>query len=361
MRLLVISLCTQGVMREHFIYYCREFAKNNDLYCITNDNVSNYELDAIETLNVGYTRRNPFGYFSLLKLAKQKSFIDRVNPDIIYIFTHHATSLLIPCFLKGRKVIYQVHDPNPHIGVSKLNAWIISEQLKIYSNKADMLIVAGKALKKQITEKYPSASRKIRVIPFGVLDNYINDSVKQLDKAIDILFFGRIEPYKGIDVLLKAIEMMDSKPQVYIAGGGNIFESYDNINSVPDNVHLTGFLDDSTLISYIKSAKIIVLPYKEASATMTIGQCFYYGKPVVVSDVGTLPEYVGKGGIVFKQGDTKQLADILSRILCDDKKLEELSKEARLEYKRKFTLSNAIKEHQVAFEELMNNEYEDKN
>lgn len=353
MKLMVISLCTQGVMREHFIYYCREFAKWNDLYCITNDNVTNDELDALETLNVGYDRRNALGYFSLMKLAKQKKFIDKVNPDIIYIFTHHATSLLIPSFLKDRKVIYQVHDPNPHIGLSKLNAWIISEQLKIYSQKADMLIVAGNALKQQVTDKYPSCASKIRVIPFGVLDNYINDNVEKINKKIDILFFGRIEPYKGIDVLLEAINMMDSKPQVYIAGGGDIYESYKNITSVPENVHITGFLEDSVLVSYIKAAKVIVLPYKEASATMTIGQCFYYGKPVIVSDVGALPEYAENGGIVFKQGDSKQLAEILSGILYDDEKLKVLSRNARLEFEKKFTLLNAIKGHQEAFEEIM--------
>ena len=75
MKLLVVSLCTSGVMREHFITYARYFSQKNELYCVTNDNVSNDELSAVETLNVRYKRSAPWTYFSLVKLSKIKKFI----------------------------------------------------------------------------------------------------------------------------------------------------------------------------------------------------------------------------------------------------------------------------------------------
>ena len=92
MRLLVISLCTQGVgvMKEHFIYYCKRFAKLADLYCVTNDNVDNSELCAIETLNVSFTRKKPLGYLNPKKYFLIKKFIEKVDPDVIFILSHHA-------------------------------------------------------------------------------------------------------------------------------------------------------------------------------------------------------------------------------------------------------------------------------
>ena len=353
MKLLVISLCTQGVMREHFIYYCKRFAKINQLYCITNNNVTNEELEAIETLNISYGRSDPLGYFSLTKLRRMKDFIRRIDPDIVYVFTHHATSILIARFLSKYRLIYQVHDPNPHEGVGLITRIILSTQLKQYSKLADKLVVAGESVKGQVVELCPYAEDKIVPIPFAVLDNYINDSVKPVDKKVDVFFYGRIEPYKGLDLLVDAARLIDKNIHVFIAGGGNIREAYPEIGDLPENVILLGFLDNDTLISYIKASTLIVFPYREASGTMTVCQCCYYGKPLVVSNVGVLPEYAGDSGIVLKNRDPHELADIIASITGNKELQRELSENAKTQYDRHFKIEIAINLHQKLFDNVM--------
>lgn len=353
MKLLVISLCTQGVMREHFIYYCRGFAKKNDVYCITNDNISNEELHAIKTLNLKYNRSNPVGYFSIPKLLKMKNFISEINPDVIYVFTHHASSLLIPPIINKYKVIYQVHDPAPHLGVGRLNAYIIKKQLTVYSKIADKLVVAGEAVKQQVLMNCNVDADKIRVIPFAVLDNYINDDVIASDEKIDLLFFGRIEQYKGLDTLFEALSLMKNKPVTYVAGKGDVKAVFPSIKTIPDNVKLLGFVEDERLISYIKAAKVVVLPYHEATGTMTVCQVFYYGRPVIASNVGVLPEYVQDAGAIFEHGNAKKLADTIEKLLSNQDELERMSERAKEIYLESFTMENACSMHQELFDELV--------
>ena len=355
MRLLIISLCTQGIMRDHFIYYCREFSKKNELYCITNDNVQNDDLCAIQTLNISYHRKNPFGYFSFSKLRKIKEFIDEIRPDIIYILTHHATSLLLPPIIKKYKILYQVHDPVPHLGVGKLSSLIIKLQTKVYTKRADYLIVAGKAVKQQILEHFKVDKRKIVVIPFAMIGNLIHDEIAPSTEEIDLLFFGRIEPYKGMDVLVEALKTMKLKPITYIAGNGTICDKDGYEVQLPKNAVHLGYVKDDKLISYIKKAKVIVLPYHEASGTFTVCQAFYYGKPVIVSDVGTLPEYAADGGLVFKSGDSRELAKCIEKILENDDLRNHISINARKRYEESFTMEKISKMYQHIFEKTMEN------
>ena len=353
MKLLVISLCTQGIMREHFECYCKEFSKYSELYCITNDNVSNEDLHAVSTLNVRYRRTDPLGYFSPVKLQKMKKFIDGVNPDVIYIFSHHATSVLLPPLIKKYRVIYQIHDPIPHQGIGWLNAAILRMQTILYAKFADRLIVSREALKRQVLDHYRADAEKITVIPFATLDSFIDDESEPAPDNVDLLFFGRIEPYKGLDVLISALQRMKRKPNIYIAGKGTICDSNGKEMKLPENVVQLGFVENKKLICYIKKSKAIVLPYHEASGTFTVCQAFYYGTPVIVSDVGTLPECAMDGGLVFKRGDADQLADCIEALLSDEVLQQRLSANARRRYEACFTLKRISELYRDMFNGLM--------
>ncbi|MBQ7348520.1 MAG: glycosyltransferase, partial [Clostridia bacterium] len=185
MKLLLISLCTTGVMREHFISYSKMFSKNNELYCVTNDNVTNDELNAIETLNVCYKRNKPFSYFSLKSLKKIKNFIKSVSPEVVYVFTPHPVNILLARFLKRYNVIFQVHDPIAHSGTGLLDKIVLNKQLKQYYKISKKFIVAGEELKRQILLTSHVTEDKIEVIPLGLVDNF-SDLEKTTDETCDI-------------------------------------------------------------------------------------------------------------------------------------------------------------------------------
>lgn len=341
MKLMIISLCTTGVMREHFISYASHFSKYEDVFCITNDNISIDDINCKEILNLRYKRKNKLGYFSILKLIKAKKFIKKIKPDCILIFTPHPVNILLANYIKKYKLIYQVHDPIPHSGTNFLDSFLLKIQHKIYYKYSSKLLVAGQKLKEEVikTSKI-DVSSKIRVIKFAVLDSNMYQIEKQ-EKNIDLLFFGRIEYYKGLDILFKVLE---NKSYIcYIIGKGNIFDVYGKKIKIPKNISIINeYVPDEILAEYICKSKVVVLPYRDATGSMTIGISYYYGTPVIATDVGVFGEYVGNGGIIVPKEDHFALSENIDRLLSDDKMINTLSKNAKQMYTNEFSIDKII-------------------
>lgn len=358
MRLLVISLCTQGVgvMKEHFIYYSRRFAKLSDLYCITNDNVSNDDLSAIETLNLRYVHSDPFGYFSPFKIHRIIKFIERVNPDIIFVLSHHTTNIILANFLKKYNVVYQVHDPEPHIGTSFLEKKVLQIQLKKFAKFSKKIIASAEDVKEKTLNVIDYDAENIEVIPLAVLDNYIDDTIEPSLDNIDLLYYGKIKKYKGLDTFFEALTILEKegiKPKVKIVGGTDVLQVFPNIKYIPDNVTIEGFAENNLLISYIKKAKALVLPYHEATGTMAIGQAFYYGTPVIATDVGCFEEYVGNAGIICEHSNPRALANVIKDYLLNLDLQNKLSINAKKMYNEKFNISDIINKHIELFNKVI--------
>lgn len=354
MKLLIISLCTTGVMKDHFISYCRCFSKSNEVYCITNDNVTCEELNAKETLNLYYKRQKKLSYFSLSKVNKIKKFVKSVNPDIVYIFTPHPVNILIAGFLKRYKLIFQVHDPVPHSNTSFLDKLVLKVQLKQYYKYSDKLIVAGNFLKNQITEKYPKLENKISVVPFAVIDS-LQREIPAQPCTIDLLFFGRIEYYKGLDILFDSLKLLENKINCYIIGKGDIYKAYGQSIEIPEGVtFINDYISDEELAIKIAQSKIIVLPYRDATGSMTVAQAFYYGKPVIATDVGVFPEYVKDGGVIVEKDNPEALAETIKILLNDNNLLKSLSEKAAKIYEEDYTLEKMSDNMQKVFNETVN-------
>lgn len=360
MKLLVISLCTTGVMKDHFISYCRCFSQYNELYCITNDNVSCEELSAKETLNLYYKRNKKFSYFSISKVNKIKRFIKKIKPDVIYVFTPHPVNILIARFLKSYNLIFQVHDPVPHSKTAFLERILLSIQLKQYYRYSDKLIVAGNFLKEQIIENHKTLVNKIVVVPFAAVGPLIDkDTIKaDLSKQqndIDLLYFGRIEYYKGLDILFDALNLINDPIRCYVIGRGDINKAYGQNIKIPDKViFVNDYVSDEDLASKIIQSKIIVLPYRDATGSMTVSQAYFYGKPVIATDVGVFPEYVKEGGIIIERENPQALANAIKKILNDNVLIDRLSENAKRIYNDNYTFKIMNDSMQNVFMDLLN-------
>lgn len=352
MKLLIISLCTTGVMREHFIEYAKKFSCYFDTYCITNDNVTKEELLCKEVLNLSYKRQKKLSYFSIKKLKLIKKYIKYINPDRIIIFTPHPVNIPISLFIRKYNVIYQVHDPIPHSGTKFLDKLLLKLQHRIYYKISKIILVAGEDVKKQVLASTKlNIENKIRSIYFALLPSNIFE-ISAETKDIDILFFGRIEYYKGLDILFNALEILDHNINCYIVGKGDINKAYGDIK-IPKNVNFdNNYVSDIELAKYIKRSKIIVLPYRDATGSMTVGISFYYGTPVIASNVGVFSEYVSNGGIIFEKNNYKDLANKMNLLLSSEALRMELSNNAKTIYKSKFDIDAVIEKNINILKEL---------
>lgn len=149
------------------------------------------------------------------------------------------------------------------------------------------------------------------------------EACKHLNLSTDyryILFFGFIRKYKGLDILLEAMHderIRNTNIQLVVAG-----EYYDDRKIYEDivqkhklqNVHLfTDFIPDSQVYYYFSAADLVVQPYRNATQSGITQVAYHFEKPMVVTNVGGLPELVpdGKTGYVAAPDATSIASAIL--------------------------------------------------
>jgi glycosyltransferase involved in cell wall biosynthesis len=138
-----------------------------------------------------------------------------------------------------------------------------------------------------------------------------------------VLFFGRIWEYKGLEYLIRAEPLITSKiprARIVIAGTGENFNRYGRMMLHPDRfiVH-NEYISNEKRAELFSQASLVVLPYVEASQSGVIPLAYSFGKPVVATTVGGLPEMVdhGKTGYLVPPRDAKALAEAIVLLLQD--------------------------------------------
>ena len=142
-----------------------------------------------------------------------------------------------------------------------------------------------------------------------------------------VLFFGFIREYKGLDLLLKAmaderLEKMGVKLLVAGEFYGDPKPYHDLIGrlDIGSRVALhTDFIPDSEVNRYFCAADLVAQPYKSATQSGVTQIAFHFEKPMLVTNVGGLPEIVpdGKAGFVVEP-DSQQIADAIVRYFTED-------------------------------------------
>lgn len=133
------------------------------------------------------------------------------------------------------------------------------------------------------------------------------------------LYFGRLSEEKGVMTLLKAIERVPGV-LLKIAGTGPLeqeLKSYVGEKQLQDRVLFTGFLSGQQLVDVVSGAKCVVLPSEwYENGPYAIMEAMAAGKPVIVSDLGGLPEIVSDGetGYVFEAFKPDGLAACINKV-----------------------------------------------
>ncbi|MFH1295823.1 MAG: glycosyltransferase [Bacteroidota bacterium] len=164
-----------------------------------------------------------------------------------------------------------------------------------------------------------------------------------------ILFFGFIRDYKGLDLLLQAFadpRMRELQVKLLVAG-----EFYCNPatywriieeHGLDDLVTMSNdFIPDSNVRDYFCAADLVVQPYKSATQSGVTQIAYHFNKPMIITDVGGLAEFVpdGKVGYVV-QPDPQHIADAIVKFYRENKE-QEFSAEVAIE-KEKYSWSKML-------------------
>ena len=176
---------------------------------------------------------------------------------------------------------------------------------------ADAIIVSTAQERDDLARLYQTSPHKVRIIPAGVdlglfrsLDKTQARKELGLSEKKVILYVGRIEPLKGLDILLNAIAMLEdtSDTRLLIVGGKpGLDKELDRLKSLASQlgianfVTFTGALGQTELPKYYSAADVFVLPSYSESFGLVALEAMACGTPVVVSRVGGLKTFVKDG------------------------------------------------------------------
>jgi len=195
--------------------------------------------------------------------------------------------------------------------------------------KADMVIVLSRSWKDFILKISPKANVEI-------VHNYVVPPtevavVESGKEKIKILFLGLIGERKGVYDLIKAIPIVVAKYpdlEMMIGGNGELEKAQLLVEQLSLGQYVTflGWVNGEQKLNYIRDADVYILPSHNEGLPMSILEAMSFGKPIVSTHVGGIPELVRnhKDGILIEAGNIQEIADALIT-LCQ-------SPEIRLEY-----------------------------
>lgn len=268
--------------------------------------------------------------FNLWKFYRIKNRIDKFGPTVIYSHMGHPFEKLIIPHLKCKVIFKGVHDARLHLGEASLKARLINS---LSSYRSTHYVVFSEFSKKILVER--GVKPELIVTTFlGCLKTLNHPTIADEHTYYRILFFGRMIEYKGIGVLFSALEkVIEVIPNIkmVMAGRGNLSKYSEVISHYQNNLEIYNeWIKDDDIHNYFDDVDFIVAPYIDASQSGVVVLSYSYGKPVIVSNSGGLPEQVKERetGIVISPGDSKALSDAIIRMYADEKRLQEMKKQS---------------------------------
>lgn len=322
MKVLQLTMDTTGGIIHYTSQLSNALAKNNDVYVITPTGAE-YQLfdDSVKLIQLplGNVKKNLIKNSLIFsRPINLLRTINRIDPDIIHLqFPHIWLCLFLP-FLKKYRIISTLHNLKSHNGYMSIDQDLAQ---KLYIKYSEAIIVHGNFAKRELEKKIKN--KMIFSIPVGDFSFFkkcISSEYKEQPNTI--LFFGAIKEYKGLSFLIKAIPIITKNIpnlKVIIAGAGD-FKEKKYVEGSPYFELYNRYIPNEEVNKFFQTSSLVVLPYIEATQTGIIPIAYAFKKPVVVTDVGSIPEVVDNGvtGFIVPPKDPIALSNAIIEILTND-------------------------------------------
>jgi glycosyltransferase involved in cell wall biosynthesis len=277
-----------------------------------------------------------------------RDLMQRYKPNVVHITSSVPCThgLVTELRRHGILVAATVHDPLPHrenrtawgkLHTSIMERWVSGRNLAA----VDLVHVHSKPHTEILKRRYPDlvVERMYCVqhgggLPAEVAAGSAVPAELSGDGADQdcVLFFGRIEPYKGVGVLFEAMSMLVAQfpaTHLIVAGSGHLPPIPKDIEA--NLLLLNRFIEDREIKAIFTRSLFIVLPYLEATQTGVVPLASAFELPAVVSRAGALPELVQDNvtGILVDAGDAQGLAAAMKQMISSPTQTRAMGRAAR--------------------------------
>jgi len=304
-------------------------------------------INGVEVVRKAYPSTNHNRFLKLIGLVLNfyYLFVNRHRYQIIHLKAAYF-ELMIPCWLLKHfsdvKVVYALSTGDELFSVQGRRLLSIKRGLKrIILASFDAVITMNENMSKE-AEAFGVPPSKVRYIINGVeSDRFIPDANKKIPGRV--IFIGRIEEHKGIDMLLKAWTRFSSENNnchLTIAGpfASNEYASFLNryidSNGLKDQVQFLPEIDyySADIVNYYQSGELFVLSSRREGTPGTLMQAMSCGLPVISTKVGGAEDLVrdGQNGFLVEVDDEVGLSNMMIDFFnMDERRRAELGRCSR--------------------------------
>jgi glycosyltransferase involved in cell wall biosynthesis len=340
-----------GVEKNLFIISNFLVHKINKVFLITASKKYEKKFDkkinlVLPKLNIWDKLGRRVKYLICLTLLLKKFIIEK---DIVVLCFQANIYCIILCKIFNKKIIVRSNSSPTGWSKNFLKNFIFKKIL----NKADQIIVNSLEFKKELKNKF-QVSAKCIYNPLNSKEIIIKSKVFfpkifKKKKSLKIINIGRYTEQKDQITLLKGLKILDKKInyEAVILGKGflkNQLISYSKKNGLKNKIKFINFLPNPYPL--IKQADIFVLSSAYEGLPNVLLEALTLNKFIISTNCPTGPKEIllnGKGGLLFKVGNHKQLANKIIYYFDNKKKCEVKLKNARSQLHRFDYSSNLLK------------------
>ncbi|WP_082632327.1 glycosyltransferase family 4 protein [Algoriphagus resistens] len=285
-------------------------------------------IDLNRTSVIYRTSEKSYSVSNILLQYKLAKAIKKTAPDVIH--SNNFLNFNFSYFLATDNTprVLTVHDPLPHSGeTSKKDNAIRKFNYKFFNN----IILLNKS---QTDVFLTSSGKKTENVYFSHLGSYTylekyNSKKHYVTNNQQLLIFGRVSPYKGIEELCKAFKLVINEfpnAKLIVAGSGEYNFDITPYHSLSNYIFINRYITNIELVQLIEESQFVVCPYKDATQSGVIMTSFALNKPVIATNVGGLKEMIihNHSGILIEPNNITKLADSIKWMLSNPASVEEM-------------------------------------
>lgn len=280
-----------------------------------------------------------FFFFFLIKLIYR--FLFDTNIKIVHVhgasygsFYRKFITFLVVKFVFRKKYIYHIHGAEFQIFYKK-SKYLSRQLIKFNFNHADQIICLSQSWYNFFNSNFNV--KKIDIVP-NIIDYPNENVIKSTSNELIFLFLGYIGNRKGIydliDVINKHKLKYKHKIKLIIGGNGEVelLEKKINQNGLFEIINYIGWVSDVQKSQYLKNCDVYILPSYNEGLPISILEAMSYGKPIISTKIGGIPEIViqGRNGILIEPGDIDGIESSIDFFINNEDTLRKFGEESKI-------------------------------
>lgn len=316
----------------------------------------------IHILPIFLNGRNHFHFYSGIS-----KILNEFKPDIFHIDEEHYSFVTFQC------AVFSIRRNIPFLfytwqNINKKYPFPFSWFENYIFKHAHMGMAGNEEAKQILIDK--GFKKHIAVIPqFGVDPDLFKPADKFAARAKtnfkreDFVagYFGRLVEEKGILDLLEAVKLLSGKCKLLIIGSGSLkssIEQFVQSNNMSDVVQMISMIPSLTVPEFLNACDCTVLPshtkpnWKEQFGRVII-ESMACEVPVIGSDSGEIPNVIGSGQLIFKEGNVSDLTTAIENLISNKQLLKSLGTSSRERVLDNFTYEHIVSATVNCYREIL--------